>query len=301
MNLRNYLNVSSDKPNIPFIVGPTASGKTDLAIKLAQDLDTEIISADSMAIYKEMDIGTAKPTIEEQKLVKHHMIDFLSPDEPYSVADYYQDSSKIISSFLENDKVPIICGGTGLYINALTLPYSLDKENTDEQIRKELEEISKTQSGKAELYKELLKVDPESAKIIHPNNVKRVIRALEIFKVTGRKKSDFDREGKSKELDYNPIILMPDYPREILYDRIDQRVDKMIDLGLIDEVKKLDQKYDRSLPSMQAIGYKEFFDYFDGKIDKDEAIRILKRNTRHFAKRQLTWFRKDSRIQKFSN
>ncbi len=295
MKLKNYLNESSDKPVIPFIVGPTASGKTDMAIELAQELNTEIISADSMQIYKYMDIGTAKPTKEEQQRAKHHLIDFVEPDQNYSVANYYKDAITLINKFLEQNKTPVICGGTGLYINALSLPYSFSN-NTNPEIRKELEKKSLTEEGKKQLYQELLQVDPQSAEKIHPNNIKRVIRALEIYKSTGSPKSELDKKGRKQELSYTPVLLTPDLTRETIYNRINLRVDKMINQGLIDEVRALDNRYDRNLISLQAIGYKEFFNYFDNKQTLEETIRILKRDTRHFAKRQLTWFRKDPRI-----
>lgn len=300
MNWKNYLNELSkeNKPVIPFIVGPTASGKTSLAIKIAQELNTDIISADSMQIYKYLNIGTAKPTEEEQKLVKHHLIDFVEPDQEYSVANYKVDAEQIIDKFLENDKVPVICGGTGLYINSLTLPYNFSSSNVDQNLRKQLEKIAQTQDGRDKLYEYLKDIDLESANKIHPNNIKRVIRAIEIFKTTGKPKSKLDKEGQKQELKFTPLLLMPNLERAEVYNRINDRVDIMLEQGLLDEVNSLINKYDKNLPSLQAIGYKEFFDYFDGKIPLEEAIRILKRDSRHYAKRQLTWFRKDDRIKK---
>lgn len=297
MNWKNFLNASSEKPVVPFIVGPTASGKTDLAIELANEIGGEVISADSMQIYKKMDIGTAKATLEERERVRHHLIDIINPDESYSVAQYYSDARASLFDILKRGKIPIICGGTGLYINALSKPFILDIKSHDETIRDKLSEIAKTPEGKEELYSYLKRVDSKAAEEIHPNNIKRVIRALEIYEVTGKPKSVLEAEGKEKSLEFEPLLLMKDYPREILYDRINKRVDLMIEMGLLDEVKALEKEYGREPISMQALGYKEFFPYFDGEIDLDEAVRVLKRDTRHFAKRQLTWFRKDKRIK----
>lgn len=296
MNWKNYSKELSNKPKIPFIVGPTASGKSDLALDLAKEINGEIISADSMQIYKEMDIGTAKPSIEERTAVPHHLVDFINPDKSYSVSDFQKDATNKIFEILEKGKTPIICGGTGLYINSISMPYNLDVNNTDLSVRRELEEIAKREKGKEELFNILKNVDNVSAQNIHPNNIKRVIRALEVFYVSGKPKSVLDEEGKNRELDYEPILFSYALNRDYLYNRINLRVDKMIENGLIEEAKFLDQKYSRDLLSMQAIGYKEFFDYFDNKISKEEAIENLKKDTRHFAKRQLTWFRKDKRI-----
>lgn len=300
MNWKNYLNVSSDKPVIPFIVGPTASGKTAYGIDLAKEIDGEIISADSMQIYKHMDIGTAKPTPEEQAEIPHHLIDFVEPDQPYSVADFYNDATLKINDILSRGKTPVIVGGTGLYVNSLSYPFNLNVDSTDENIRSELEALSLTEEGKNYLYSQLQKIDPESALKIHPNNIKRVIRALEIYQVTGKTKSQLDREGQNRELEYTPILLSPSINRADLYDKINKRIDIMMENGLLEEVINLEKKYGRSPISMQALGYKEFFDYLDQKISLDEAVEILKRDTRHFAKRQLTWFRKDDRIIYFN-
>lgn len=296
MNWKNYLNESSNKPNIPFFIGPTASGKSSAAFALAKEENGEIISADSMQIYKEMDIGTAKPTKKEQKEVKHHLIDIISPDGEYSVSHFVHDANILIEDILSRGKLPIICGGTGLYINALTQSYNLDEKNTDEKIRKQLEETAKEEDGKKRLYDYLLRVDPISAEKIHPNNIKRVIRALEIFEVTGTPKSQLDQRQELNTLFYNPVLLSPNVEREELYRKINSRVDIMMDQGLLDEVKYLENKYPRNLKSMQAIGYKEFFPYIDKKISLDEAIDTLKKETRHYAKRQLTWYRKNDNI-----
>ncbi len=269
-----------------------------MAIELAEEIGGEIVSADSMQIYKEMDIGTAKPTVEERGRVPHHLIDFISPDTSYSVAQFKEDADKKIKEIRQRGKIPIVCGGTGLYINALSLPYGFNPESTDLKVREDLEERAKSVEGRDELYNLLKTVDPKSALKIHPNNIKRVIRALEIYLSTGKTKSELDEENKKIDLGYTPVLFMPDWPREVLYDRINRRVDKMMEEGLLDEVRALYNKYDPNLTSLQALGYKEFYDYLNGKEDLDTAVSNLKRDTRHFAKRQLTWFRRDERIKK---
>ncbi len=286
----------SFKPVIPVILGPTASGKSEAAVKLAKRIDGEIISADSMQIYQEMQIGTARPTKEEMEGVPHHLVGFVRPDEPFTVADFRKEAYRLIDAILSCGKVPVICGGTGLYINSLIYPYDLEKDNTDPKIRKRLEKEAQTNPDG--LYRRLQKVDPVSAEKIHKNNTKRVIRALEIFEATGKTKSEQDEEGREKvSIPYVFKLFMPFMDREELYRRIDKRVDRMIEKGLLVEAEKLDQKYDRSLVSMQAIGYKELYPYFDGNESLEEAIRILKRDTRHFAKRQMTWFRRMQGIE----
>lgn len=299
MNWKNYLKESSDKPIVPFIIGPTASGKSAAALDLALEYNGEIISADSMQIYKEMDIGTAKPSLEEQQGIKHHLIDIVFPDEEYSVFHFSQDANQILTNLISENRLPIVCGGTGLYINSLIHSYNHNNKTSDDSIRKELEKVAKSENGKELLYSELLRIDPESAKKIHPNNIKRVIRALEIYKVTGETKSSLDSKSDENELSYKPVLLSPQIDREELYNKINSRVDIMLDQGLLDEVKKLDSKYDRKLISMQAIGYKEFFPYFDNKISLEEAVDTLKKETRHYAKRQLTWFKKLKNINYF--
>lgn len=299
MNLKNYLKESSEKPVIPFVIGPTASGKSAAALELAKKYNGEIISADSMQIYKEMDIGTATPTKEEQNEVKHHLINIVSPEEEYSVYHFTQDANKLIKDILNRGKLPIICGGTGLYINSLLYSYNHEVKDSDPNIRAELEDIAKTEAGKQQLYEELLKVDPDSAEKIHPNNIKRVIRALEIFRVSGTPKSVLDKSKQKSNLFYEPLLLSPKVDRDELYNRINLRVDQMIENGLLKELKDLDKKYDRNLISMQAIGYKELFPYLDGEKTLNECVEELKKETRHFAKRQLTWFRRFENINYF--
>ncbi len=273
------------KPKIVVICGPTASGKTGLGIALANKINGEIISSDSMQIYKDMDIGTAKPTIEEQAQAKHHLIDFVSPDQRYSVADFKKDAEKKIEEILSQGKTPIIVGGTGLYVNSLIYNIEYKEEKTDLDYRKSLEKIDLTT-----LYDEALKIDEIAAKKISPNDRKRITRILEIYHTTGRTKTELDRESiKEPKYDYRIFVLNMD--REILYDRINKRVDLMIEDGLIDEVKSILQKYNEFPTAMQGLGYKEVVEYLNGDTTKEEMIEKIKRESRRYAKRQLTWFR----------
>lgn len=290
MSSENYSSESS-KIKIPVILGPTASGKTGAAIKLAKETGGEVISADSMQIYRGMDIGTAKASEAEMDGVVHHLINIVDPDEAYSVADFREQALAKIDEILSRGKLPIICGGTGLYISSLIYPFDLKSENTDPEVRKRLEQLAKD-DPKA-LYARLQEVDPQSAGAIHPNNLKRIVRALEVYEVSGKPKSQQDREGRETlEVPYDFRLYMPMWDRSVLYERIDARVDEMLNAGLLDETRALLEKYPRDLVSLQAIGYKELYPYLDGETDYDEAVRILKRDTRHFAKRQLTWFRR---------
>ncbi len=278
--------MTSQKTKILAVVGPTASGKTSLSISLAKELGGEIISCDSMQIYKGMDIGTAKPTKEEMNGIPHHLIDIAFPTDEFSVADYKPLAEKAISEISEKGKVPIFCGGTGLYLDSL-LSISDFSPEIPEGIREELQ--TRTPD---ELWDELLKVDPESAEKTHKNNVKRVIRALEIYKGTGKTKTEWDATSKTTESRYDALIIGLDFiDREKLYDRINLRVDLMLEGGLIDELRRLNLK--RNSNAAQAIGYKELYSYLDGKISYNEAVELLKKNTRNYAKRQLTWFRRN--------
>ncbi|MEG0378686.1 MAG: tRNA (adenosine(37)-N6)-dimethylallyltransferase MiaA [Eubacterium sp.] len=289
-----------NKPKVAVLVGATACGKTETAVELARKLNGEIISADSMQIYKYMTIGTAKPTPDEMQEIPHHLIDCVDPAQEYSVASFKEDALNHIDKILKENKVPVVAGGTGLYINGLTLPWGFREKNTDDAVRERLESECKTM-GKEALYQKLLAIDPISAKLIHPNNTKRVIRALEIYEVTGKTKSYFDNQASQEELPYDYIMMGIDMDRSQLYKRIDRRVDLMIEAGLIEEIKALlSMGYDETLIAMKAIGYKEIFPYLKGEMSLEEALYILKRDTRHFAKRQLTWFRKDKRIQWFN-
>lgn len=273
------------KPKIVVICGPTASGKTGLGIAVANKIDGEIISSDSMQIYKDMDIGTAKPTPEEQLEAKHHLIDFVSPDQRYSVADFKKDAEKKIEEILSKGKTPIIVGGTGLYVNSLIYNIEYKEEKTDLEYRKSLEKIDLN-----ELYEEALKIDEIAAKKISPNDRKRITRILEIYHTTGKTKTELDRESiKEAKYDYKIFVLNMD--REKLYDRINKRVDIMLEDGLINEVKNILKKYDEFPTAMQGLGYKEVVEYLNDDITEEEMIEKIKRESRRYAKRQLTWFR----------
>lgn len=283
-----------EKKKLIILTGPTAVGKTKLSIETARMLNAEIISADSMQVYKYMDIGTAKITKEEMEDITHYMVDELEPEEEFNVVVFKRLALKYMDEIYKKGKIPLIVGGTGFYIQALL--YDIDfTENDDDggAIRKELEELVRVK-GEEYLHSELAKVDKESADDIHPNNVKKVIRALEYYRLTGQKMSEHNKEQRQKESPYNFLYLVLNDDRQLLYDRIDKRIDIMLKDGLIDEVKFLKEKgYTKDLVSMQGLGYKEILDYLDGSSTLDEAIYILKRNTRHFAKRQLTWFRRE--------
>lgn len=283
------------KPKVVVIVGPTASGKTAVSIKLAKKINGEIISADSMQIYKYMDIGTAKPTLDEMQGIKHYMLDVVMPDETFNVAKYKSMAESAIEEILKKGKVPIIVGGTGLYINTLVDGIEFADVPGDEEYRNELIEKG-YREGAMSIYKELEKVDSESAKKIDPNNIRRVARALEIYKVTGKTKTQLDIESR-KEVKYDYRLFGMEWDRETLYNRIDLRVDKMIEAGLIDEVRNVTEKFKISNTAVQGLGYKEVIEFLNGNISYEEMIEKLKLETRHYAKRQLTWFRRDKRIK----
>lgn len=275
----------STKPVITVICGPTASGKTKLGIDLANKINGEIISADSMQIYREMDIGTAKPNEEERAQAVHHLVDFVLPDKRYSVADFKKDATDKIKDILSRGKNVIIVGGTGLYINSLIYNIEYSEERTDLEYRKELENYSIE-----ELYEKANKVDSEATEKISKTDRKRLSRILEIYHTTGKTKTELELNSRKKlEYDYRIFVLSTD--REKLYERINKRVDIMIKQGLIKEVKDLLEKYDNMLTAMQGIGYKEVKEYLDGIVTKEEMIEKLKMETRRYAKRQLTWFR----------
>ena len=283
---------------LPLIVvaGPTASGKTRLSIELAKRFDGEIVSADSMQIYKYLDIGSAKPTEEERSEAVHHLIDFLEPDAEFSVADYTEMAHKVIADITERGKMPIMCGGTGLYINSVVDDITFGEIDTDYKLRAELEEFA-AKNGNEALLEKLSEFDPVSAKKLHPNNLRRIIRAIEFYKVTGRTISSHQEMTKQTDSRYDPIMFCINFDRAKLYDRINKRVDIMIENGLLDEVKNLmDMGYTKALNSMKAIGYKELADYFNGERSLDEAVELIKQSSRRYAKRQLTWFRRDERI-----
>lgn len=287
----------NEKQNLLVIIGPTAIGKTAISIDVAKKLNGEIISADSMQIYKFMDIGTAKVKPEEMDGINHYLIDVVYPDEEFTVADFKYYAEKYIKQISESGKVPIVAGGTGLYLNSLVYELKFTKVKKNEEFRKQCEEIANLY-GNQFLYNKLSEVDAETANRLSPNDRKRIIRALEIYNETGKPMS-YHNKNFRKEVDkYNLTMIGLNTERSKLYSRINERVDKMIEEGLIEEVKKLlSMGYNKNLTSMQAIGYKEIISYLEGEIELEEAIEILKRNTRRFAKRQLTWFKRDDRIK----
>lgn len=284
------------KNTILVITGPTASGKTEIGIKCANMFNGEIISADSMQIYKKLNIGTAKATEIEKQRAKHHMLDVIDPDKSYSVQEFVNETKQIIDNLFIKNKLPIIVGGTGLYIKSLLYPYSFCNVNKNDEVREKYNNILKTY-GKEYLYNLLKTNDTKSCEKIHMNDTKRVIRALEIFEVSGQKKTklnDIDfNNGNFEDLNYNCIFIVLDIPREELYNRINLRVEKMFEAGLLDEVKTLlaENIVSEDCQSMQAIGYKEFFKYFKGEINLEELKELIAKDTRNYAKRQLTFFR----------
>jgi len=280
------------------IVGPTAVGKTYVSIELAKKFNTEIISADSMQVYKYMDIGTAKVTEEEACGIKHHMLDLVYPNEEFSVSEFQKIAEKHIDNLIDNDKLPIVIGGSGLYVNSLLYDLDFGKVKSDEKVKKYYTDFY-NEHGTEKLHELLVNIDSEAAAKIHKNNVKRVI-ALEVCHITGNKFSEMNTDIRKPSEKYNCIIIGLEMDRDILYQRINKRVDIMVENGLIEEVKSLlDKGYDRNLVSLQGIGYKEIIDYLEGKTTKQDAIDILKTNTRRFAKRQFTWFKADSNIKWF--
>lgn len=283
------------KPEIIGVVGPTASGKTAFAIETALKRNGEIVSCDSMQIYKYMDIGTAKATKEEQETVPHHMIDFVHPDTDYSVADFVKDARLAIDDILSRGKMPVLCGGTGLYFDSIINNVEFSEEKCDEKYRAELFEIAQKE-GNLAVHKLLEAIDPIEAEKVHPNNLKRVIRALEICKTCGMTKTEADKLAVREPL-YNAKIYGMDMDRERLYDRINRRVDIMIKDGLLDEVEALlEMGIRRDSTAMQAIGYKEILEYFDEKCTLDDAIDKIKQESRRYAKRQITWFKRNPDI-----
>lgn len=277
------------------IAGPTASGKTGLAVRLAQTYDGEVISADSMQIYRYMNIASAKPTEEEMQGVPHHLLDFVSPFEPFSVADYVTFAREKIQEILKRGKLPILAGGTGLYISSVVDNVSFAEETPDKTVRERL--FAEAEAvGMEVLYDRLRGIDPEAAEKIHPNNKKRVIRALEIFETTGLTLTEQNARSKMTPPPFTPFMLALCPPREVLYERINKRVDEMAEAGLFEEARDLmAMGLTKEMQSMQGIGYKEAFDHLSGKTTCEECLEEIKKATRHYAKRQLTWFRRDAR------
>lgn len=281
------------KPKVIVIAGPTASGKTALSIELAKKINGEIISSDSMQIYKDMDIGTAKVTKEEMQGIKHYLVDFVSPTDRYSVSSFKKDAEKAIEEILQKGKVPIIVGGTGLYIDSLIYGIEYPDMQFDEKYRNELMEISQTENGLMSLYEKAKEIDPKAMENISSNDAKRITRVLEIYKATGKNKTENEILSRKNGVKYDYRVFVLNMDREILYQRINYRVDKMLEQGLIEEVENLLKKYEKYATAMQAIGYKEVVEYLDNTISYEEMVEKIKQGSRNYAKRQLTWFRKN--------
>lgn len=281
------------KPKVIVIVGPTASGKTALSIELAKKINGEIVSCDSMQIYKDMDIGSAKPTHEEMQGIKHYMIDIIEPDKRFSVAEYKKQAETAIDEILSKGKIPIVIGGTGLYADSLIYGIEYPEIEFDEKYRKELEKKAETPEGLKELYKKAKQIDEEAVKKISENDKKRILRILEIYHSTGKTKTQLEIESRKNGVKYDYKVFAINMDRQILYDRINKRVDIMIENGLIEEVQNLLKKYNQFPTAMQGLGYKEVVEYFEGILTKEEMIDKIKQETRRYAKRQLTWFRKN--------
>ena len=282
----------------PLIVltGPTAVGKTSLSMSLAKAVNGEIISADSMQVYKKMDIGSAKIRSEEMQGIPHYLVDVLEPEEEFHIVKFQQMAKKAMEDIYSRGKIPILVGGTGFYIQAVTKDIDFTEAQQENDYRKELEALAEEKGGE-HLHEMLRKVDPVSADAIHAHNVKRVIRALEFYNQNGSPISAHNEEQKQHESPYNLAYFVLNMPRELLYERIDLRVDQMMKEGLLEEVSRLKEEgCHRGMVSMQGLGYKEILAYLDGEYPLEEAVRVLKRDTRHFAKRQLTWFRREQEL-----
>lgn len=283
--------------NLCVLIGPTAIGKTSISLRLAHLLNAEIISADSMQIYKYMDIGSAKIKEYEMEGIPHHLLDIIYPDEEYTVADYKKQAKKLIADINKRGKMPLVVGGTGLYVNSLVYDLDFTQVKASEEIRNKLQALG-DKYGNEYLHNKLTKIDSVSANKINVGDRRRIIRAIEIYEVTGKKMSEQNINFRKKTEDYNITMVGLNMDRERLYERINYRVDEMVKEGLIDEVKRLlEMGYDKNLPSMQGIGYKEIIMYLEDLISLDEAINIIKKGTRNYAKRQLTWFKRDNRIK----
>ncbi len=288
--------LSSSKIPLLVIVGPTAVGKSELALQVAEQLKTEIISADSAQVYRYMDIGTAKPTTAEQKIFKHHLIDLVDPDQPFSVADYQHAANEIIKKLWSAKKLPLMVGGTGLYIRAVAGAYAFGSKGADFNTRTKYEQEA-AKFGLSHLYQKLEGLDPEAAGKIHPNDQKRIIRALEVFNLEGKPISEQVRKTRITESPYQAVLFGLNMDRAVLYERIEKRVEKMIEKGFLEEVNSLrDKGFGESDPGMQILGYRQLFAYLEGSAGWEETIADIKKETRNLAKRQLTWFRREKEI-----
>ena len=282
--------------NCVIVLGPTAVGKTAIGVALARAFNGEIISSDSMQIYKDMNIGTAKVTEEEAQGIKHYLVDFVSPEQRYSVSDFKRDAEEALEEIIAKGKTPIVVGGTGLYVNSLIYGIDYQDMEYDKEYRNELMEKAESEEGLKSLYEEALKIDPEAMEKISTNDKKRITRVLEIYKQTGMTKTKQEELSRLKEIKYDYRVFAITMPREELYERINLRVDLMIKDGLIEEVESLLKKYKNFPTAMQGLGYKEVVEYLNGEYSKEEMIDKIKQETRHYAKRQLTWFRRNKEI-----
>ena len=283
-----------DRKPLIILAGPTAVGKTSLSIRLAKETGGEIISADSMQVYRHMDIGSAKITKEEMEGVPHYLVDVLEPEEEFNVVRFQQMAKEAAERIWKKGKIPLVVGGTGFYIQALLYDIDFTENDGDESYRRQLERKASDEEGASELYEMLKTVDPKAAQEIHPRNIKRIIRALEFYHQTGKKISEHNETQRQKESPYNYAYFVLTDERSRLYERIDRRVDLMMEQGLLDEVRYLKERGVRKdSTAMQGLGYKELYAYLEGEYPLDEAVRIIKRDTRHFAKRQLTWFKRE--------
>ena len=283
-----------DRKPLIILAGPTAVGKTSLSIRLAKETGGEIISADSMQVYRHMDIGSAKITKEEMEGVPHYLVDVLEPEEEFNVVRFQQMAEEAAERIWEKGKIPLVVGGTGFYIQALLYDIDFTENDGDESYRRQLEQKASDEEGASELYEMLKAVDLKAAQEIHPRNIKRIVRALEFYHQTGKKISEHNETQRQKMSPYNYAYFVLTDERSRLYERIDQRVDLMMEQGLLDEVRYLKKRGVRKdSTAMQGLGYKELYAYLDGEYPLDEAVRIIKRDTRHFAKRQLTWFKRE--------
>lgn len=284
------------KPPLLVLTGPTAVGKTKLSISLAKAINGEIISADSMQVYRHMDIGSAKIRKEEMEGVPHYLVDVLEPEEEFHIVKFQQMAKEAMKEIYSRNKIPILVGGTGFYIQSVTKDIDFTEAEQENAYRQELETLA-LEKGSAFLHKKLREVDPQSAEEIHENNVKRVIRALEFYEQNGFPISQHNAEQKQRQSPYQLAYFVLNAPRPLLYERIDRRVDEMIQEGLVKEVQTLKERgCHRGMVSMQGLGYKEILDYLEGNCSLEEAVRILKRDTRHFAKRQITWFKREEDV-----
>ena len=285
------------KPKVIVIVGPTASGKTALSIELAKKINGEIISCDSMQIYKDLNIGSAKPTIEEMQGIKHYLIDEIEPTQRFSVAEYKKRAEKAIEEIIKKGKMPIVVGGTGLYANSLIYGIEYNEIKYDEKYRNELMKFAQTEEGLESLFEKARKIDPKAMEKISKNDKKRIIRILEIYNSTGATKTEQEKESRKNDVKYDYKVFALNMERSVLYERINKRVDIMLEQGLIEEVKSILKKYNEFPTAMQAIGYKEIVEYFNGDLTKQEAIEKIKQESRRYAKRQITWFKKIANVK----